>query len=81
MHVEGIVIRPARPDDAVVLRRLAHLDSARPPRGPALLAEAGGRAVAALDLSDGRMVADPFTPTLDLRALLELRARQLPRAA
>jgi hypothetical protein len=73
----AVVIRSARGDDDTALARLAELDSARPLTGPALVAEAGGRIVAALDLSTDRTIADPFLPTLDLVALLEVRAARL----
>ena len=41
-----ITIRQSNEGDATLLRRLAELDSARPLKGPALIAELGGRAVA-----------------------------------
>jgi hypothetical protein len=74
---DRIVIRLAERDDAVAVHRLAQLDSAAPPAGPVLLAEAGGEARVALSLSDGRAVADPFFPTLHLVALLRVHAREL----
>ena len=49
---------------------LAALDSARPPRGPALVAEADSRMLAALPLGSGRPIADPFEPTAEIVALL-----------
>jgi hypothetical protein len=73
----AVVIRSAHSEDEVALARLAELDSARPLTGPALVAEAGGRIVAALDLSTSRTIADPFMPTMDLVALLEVRAARL----
>ena len=78
MH--NITVRRSRPDDEVALSRLAALDSARPLRGPALIAEAGERMLAALPLDSGRPVADPFEPTAELVALLELRREQLTEA-
>ncbi|HZO98534.1 MAG TPA: hypothetical protein VFB42_14330 [Gaiellaceae bacterium] len=69
------------PADAPALARLAALDSSEPLRGPAVVAEAGGELRAARALADGRTIADPFRPTLALRALLEVRARQLEEAA
>jgi hypothetical protein len=65
-----IALRPAAPDEDSVLRRLADLDSAAPLRGPVLLALTDGEPVAALSLSDGRAVADPFRPTAELITLL-----------
>lgn len=73
--MDALVIRPAYPDDATPLERLARLDSQRPfGRGPALVAERDGRILAALSTADGRAIADPFAPTADLVALLRLRA-------
>ena len=61
-------------------KRLAALDSASPPRGPALVAESPhARMIAALSLGSGRAIADPFEPTAEIVALLELRAAQLAR--
>jgi len=70
-------LRFASPNDRRALERLAELDSARPPRMPALVAEAEGELVAALSLGSGEAVADPFRATLDLVRMLELRAAQL----
>ena len=75
----AVTVRPATPADVVGLERLAQLDCAPAPELPALLAELAGQAVVALSLVDGATVADPFTPTTELVALLELRAEQLRR--
>lgn len=72
-----VAIRLARAADAPALARLAALDAGEPPAGRVLLAESGGRAVAALPLDGGRALADPFERTADVVRLLELRARQL----
>jgi len=72
-----ISIRSAYPDDADALRRLAALDSAPLPEAPVLVADLGGELHAALSLSDGAVVADPFAPTADLVVLLEVQAAQL----
>jgi hypothetical protein len=74
-----ISIRRAVPADEGQLARLAALDSASPPRGPALIAEADSRMLAALPLGSGRPIADPFEPTAEAVALLMLRAEQLSR--
>ena len=74
-----ISIRRAVPADEAKLARLAALDSASPPRGPALIAEADSRMLAALPLGSGRPVADPFEYTAEALALLALRAEQLSR--
>jgi hypothetical protein len=72
-----ITVRRAVSSDRSELDRLAALDSAQPPRGPALVAEADSRMLAALPLGSGRPIADPFEPTAEVVALLELRARQM----
>jgi hypothetical protein len=74
-------ITTATPDDAFALLQLAALDSAEPLALPALIAQRDDRPVAAIELATGRVVADPFTPSLDARALLELRRGQLERAS
>jgi hypothetical protein len=50
------------------------------PQGPALVAEADSRVLAALPLGSGRPIADPFEPTAELVALLELRRAQIESA-
>jgi hypothetical protein len=70
----SINIRGALPSDRPALNRLAELDSAPAIFGPALVAEVGGRIVAAVGLRSGAKIADPFVPTADLLALLELHA-------
>jgi hypothetical protein len=72
-----ITVRRSVPGDRGELERLAALDSARPPTGPALVAEADSRMLAALPLGSGRPIADPFEPTRAMVALLELRAAQM----
>ena len=73
----SVSIRRAGPHDAPALCRLAALDSAAPLRGEVLLAELEGEPLAALSLTDGAAVADPFRPTAGLVALLELRRGQM----
>jgi hypothetical protein len=63
------------------LIRLAALDSARVPAQPVLLAEVDGRLLAALGISDGTVVANPFHRTADLVDLLRIRAGQLAATA
>ena len=72
-----VTIRSASPEDARRLAELAELDSARPLAGEVLVAEAGQRALAALDVVSGRVVADPFHPTAREAELLRARADQL----
>ena len=62
------------------LALLATLDGARAPDEPMLVAESGGRMVAAVPFSGGRALADPFEPTAEIVDLLELRARQVREA-
>jgi hypothetical protein len=75
--MDSLVIRPAHPADAAALEQLAQLDSRRLPAGPHLIAELDGRVVAALSRHDGGAVADPFTRTAGIVALLQRRADQL----
>jgi hypothetical protein len=65
-----ITIRQSSDSDASELRRLAELDSARPLSGPALIAEHGGHAVAAVSLDGRRSIADPFLPTANVVEML-----------
>jgi hypothetical protein len=72
-----IALRMAGPDEAGEVAQLAALDSGSPLTGDTLVALVDGTLVAAISLSDGRLVADPFVPTNEARALLETRAAQL----
>jgi hypothetical protein len=77
-----ITIRAAAVQDAPAIARLAVLDGHRLPAGRQLVAEAGGRILAAVEVSSGATVADPFKPTAGVVGLVTLRAKQLrPRAA
>jgi hypothetical protein len=87
---EQVVIRSAREADAPALDALAHLDGTRSTRrrlisalhdGGVVLAEVDGAVRAALPVTGGRPVADPFVPSAGLADLLRLRAGQLRRAA
>jgi hypothetical protein len=73
----NITVRYSVASDLSELARLAALDSASPPRGPALIAEADSRMLAALPLGSGRPIADPFEPTAEIVELLRLRAEQV----
>jgi hypothetical protein len=72
-----ITIRLAEALDGPALIALAQLDSAAPLADPVLIAESGGEARAALSLSEGRAVGDPFHPTEHLLALLRVHATQI----
>jgi hypothetical protein len=67
-------IRMATDDDAEALRRLAELDSQRPLGGRLMIGELDGAPAAALSLSTGRAIADPFRPTAHLVASMRTRA-------
>ena len=73
-----VVIRAARGSDGRVLENLARMDSQRPLTGDVLVAEQDGVVVAAL--AGDRTIADPFRPTADLVALLQLRAGRTSHA-
>jgi hypothetical protein len=80
-HVHPTVaIRAARGSDGLALARLAQLDSQRPLSGEVLVAERDGELAAALSLTTGVHVADPFLPTAALVALLRLHAAALEPA-
>jgi hypothetical protein len=72
-----IVIRYSRQDDERALTRLAGRDTKRVPEGKLLVAESEGEIRAAVQLSGGGSIADPFHRTANLLKLLELRRRQL----
>lgn len=74
MTEQPLTLRLARPDDAPTVRRLAQLDSSRPPSGPVLLAVVGSEPVAALAVDTGSVVADPFRPTAGVVAVLRQAA-------
>jgi hypothetical protein len=63
MSSPALTIRSATPEDE---RALANLARRARPRGPALIAEMDGIAVAALSLTTGAVMADPLVPTADL---------------
>jgi hypothetical protein len=67
------VIRQATEADAPTLRHLAELDGQKPFAGPALIAEHGDVAVAAVSLFDERVIADPFERTTVVTQLLRMR--------
>ena len=73
----SVTIRRTGMADLGSLSLLAALDGARVPEQPMLVAESGGRMLAAVPFRGGRALADPFEPTAEIVALLELRARQI----
>jgi hypothetical protein len=74
---EEVTVRHASDADADALADLAELDSVRVPPGPLLLAEVDDELRAALSLSDGTVIADPFHLNAELVALLRDRAGEL----
>ena|SRR5579859_3731340 len=77
---QGLTLRLATSADRSALAYLAELEQTTAPADPVLLGVMAQRPVAALSLSDGRVIADPFSATAELVELLRLRARQLRRA-
>ncbi len=61
--MSSLLIHRARTNDSRELNRLAALDSSDPLQGDILLGRIDGELRAALSLSDGRVVADPFART------------------
>jgi len=76
-HTPIVAIRPAGADDTTALLRLAELDSSVVPAGELLLGIVDGELRAAVSVTSGRAIADPFHPTADIVALLRLRAERL----
>ena len=73
----SVTLRFGSPADRHGIARLAELDGSGAPAHPVLVAEVHGQLLAALALSDGSVVANPFHRTADLIDLLRARARQL----
>ena len=67
-----VTLRPYLPLDRRSLERLALLDDRRVPAQPVVVAETGGRLVAAVSRRTGEAVADPFEPTAHLVAMLRV---------
>jgi hypothetical protein len=76
---EPVLMRRASQADAARIRELARLENSRVPAGPFLVAELADHVVAALSLTSGAVVADPFRLTADVVAMLELRGSQVSR--
>ena len=73
----SIELRLARADESPVLHRLAQLDDAPDLDGDALVALIDGDPIAALSLSDRRVVANPFVRTEHAVSLLRIQADHL----
>jgi hypothetical protein len=65
--------------DLQAVRELAERDSRRIPEGRLIAAEVSGRLLAAIAIDSGELIADPFSATVELRSLLELRRAQVRR--
>jgi hypothetical protein len=77
---QGITIRRLGAADADAVRRLAGRDSVAVPPGELVGVEIEGRLLAMQPVAGGgRVIADPFVPTSEITALLELRTAQLRR--
>jgi hypothetical protein len=76
-----VTLRLAEAVDLPALRRLADRDSAPVPPAPRLIAIRGGELEAAISLTSGELVADPFRHTADLCELLRCAARRRPARA
>ncbi|HEY6638707.1 MAG TPA: hypothetical protein VIZ61_13575 [Solirubrobacterales bacterium] len=72
-----IVIRPAGATDEDAVRLVAQRDSRAVPEGELLIAAVGGEVRAAISLSTGQVIADPFQRTEELVRVLALRRAQL----
>jgi hypothetical protein len=80
-HLSDLTIRPATPADDAALERIAQFDSARRPRGRVLLGEVAGEVIAAVSLTSGHVVANPFKHTAEAVRMLSLRREQLAQPA
>jgi hypothetical protein len=72
-----IALRLAHADEQGEISRLAGLHEAPAPSGEVLLGLVDGTPVAALSLTDGSVVADPFARSGEVVELLRLRADRL----
>jgi hypothetical protein len=75
-----VELRVAAAEDEGKVRWLAALDERPAPARPVLLALVDGQATAALSLTDGRVVGNPFVPNAEVTSLLRVRAAQLGRS-
>lgn len=73
----GITIRRLGPGDEAAIERLAQLDSGNRPEGGLMGLEIEGRLLVATSVETGKSVADPFSRTAELKALLGVRIAQM----
>jgi hypothetical protein len=74
---ESVLVRRATGGDVSRIRTLALLDCRRIGEGPYLVAEIADEMLAAMSLTDGTVVADPFRRTREAVELLRMRAAQI----
>lgn len=74
---EAVTIRLGAVGDQLELAQLANGERDSLPERPRLIAELGGRPVAALSLADGAVIAEGSRVGADVVALLRLRADQI----
>jgi hypothetical protein len=77
VDTRDVELRLCRVADDRRLEELSQLEGRPVPYGRLVVAVVRGRIVAALPLSGGRALRDPFAKTEQLMPLLELRAAQL----
>ncbi len=73
----GITIRRLGHGDEAAIERLVELDSGRRPEGDLMGVEIEGRLLVATSVETGESIADPFSRTAELRALLDVRIAQM----
>jgi len=81
-HIESaeITIRAARAEDMGDVARVAGRDTEELPTGPLLVAKVSDDVRAAISLSDGTIIADPFHRTAELVEMLKIRAGAVDHA-
>jgi hypothetical protein len=74
-HIDSseITIRAARAEDKSELARVAGRDTEAMPADPLLVAKVGSDVRAAISLTDGSVIADPFHRTAELVEMLKIR--------
>jgi hypothetical protein len=75
-----LTLRMCDEADYPALQTLAERDTSVVPGGALLVAESGGRVLAAISIETDAVIADPFQRTADAVELLRSRAKQLRRA-
>ena len=76
-NTNGITIRRLGHGDEAAIERLVELDSGRRPKGEMMGIEVEGRLMVAMSIETEKSVADPFSRTAELRALLGIRIAQM----